>query len=101
MHFSCLGILNEIIDKITGYITYSIYSLIRPTPTGPTELLYIDPVGVVLLQSLRDTSADTLALLIDQEIQVPAKFVDKVTQRKVDAEKNPQQHVKRIALNHF
>ena len=40
MHFSCLGVLNEIIPKITGYPTFS---LIRPAPTGPTEFLYIDP----------------------------------------------------------
>ena len=98
MHFSCLGVLNEIIPKITGYATYS---LIRPAPTGPTEFLYIDPVGVVLMQSLKDTSADTLALLIDHEVQVPAKFVDKVTKRKIDAEKNPQIHVKRTALHHL
>ena len=48
MHFSCLGVLCEIIPKITGY---SQFSLIRPTPTGPTEFLYIDPVGVILMQS--------------------------------------------------
>ena len=58
MHFSCLGVLCEIIPKITGY---SQFALIRPTPTGPTEFLYIDPVGVILMQSLKDTSATTIA----------------------------------------
>ena len=78
MHCSCLGVLNEIIPKITGYSTFS---LIRPAPTGPTEFLYIDPVGVILMQSLKDSSADTIALLIDHDVQVPAKFTDKVIKR--------------------
>ena len=46
--------------------------------------MYIDPVGLVLTQSIKDTSADTMALLIDHNIQVPAKFTDRVTRRKVD-----------------
>ena len=46
--------------------------------------MYIDPVGLVLTQSIKDTSADTVALLIDRNIQVPAKFTDRVTRRKVD-----------------
>ena len=98
MHFSCLGVLNDIIPKITGYSTLS---LIRPAPTGPTEFLYIDPVGVILMQSLKDSSADTIALLIDHDVQVPAKFTDKVIKRKIDSETNPQIHVKRNALHHL
>ena len=98
MHFSCLGVLCVIIPKITGY---SQFSLIRPTPTGPTEFLYIDPAGVILMQSLNDTSATTIALLIDHNVQVPAKFTDKVTKQKIDAETNPQVHAKRNALHHL
>ena len=97
MHLSCLGVLNEIIPQITGYSTFS---LIRPAPTGPTEFLYIDPVGVILMQSLKDSSADTIALLIDHDVQVPAKFTNKVIKRKIDSETNPQIHVKRNALHH-
>ena len=41
-------------------------------------------MGIVLTQSIKDTSADTVALLIDRNIQVPAKFTDRVTRRKVD-----------------
>ena len=95
MHYSCLFILSDIIPKPTGYATFS---LIRPSPNGPTEFLYIDPVGIVLTQSIKDTSADTIALLIDHNIQVPARFTDRVTRRKVDKEKNPQAHVARPAL---
>eukprot|EP00439_Symbiodinium_sp_Y106_P022887 s4429_g2.t2 len=98
MHFSCLGLLNELIPKVTGY---TMYSLIRPAPSRPTAYLYIDPVGVVLIMSLRETSADTLAFLVDHDVQVPAKFVDKITKRKIDAETNPQHHTKRVALKHL
>ena len=98
MHFSCLGVLCEIIPKITGY---SQFSLIRPAPTGPTEFLYIDPVGVILMQSLKDASANTIVPLIDHNVQVPAKFTDKVVKRKIDSETNPQVHAKRDALQHL
>ena len=98
MHFSCLGLLNELIPKVTGY---TMYSLIRPAPNRPTAYLYIDPVGIVLIMSLRETSADTLAFLVDHDVQVPAKFVDKITKRKIDAETNPQHHTKRVALKHL
>eukprot|EP00439_Symbiodinium_sp_Y106_P018060 s4429_g2.t1 len=83
---------------VTGY---TMYSLIRPAPSRPTAYLYIDPVGVVLIMSLRETSADTLAFLVDHDVQVPAKFVDKITKRKIDAETNPQHHTKRVALKHL
>ena len=98
MHFSCLGLLNELIPKVTGY---TMYSLIRPAPSRQTAYLYIDPVGVVLTQSLKDTSADTLAFLVDHDVQVPAKFLDKITKHKIDAETNPQHHTKRVALKHL
>ena len=98
MHYSWLHILSKITPKLTGYAAFS---LIRPPPNGPTEYLYIDPVGIVLTQSIKDTSADTMALLIDHNIQVPAKFTDRVTRRKVDKEKNPQAHVARPALQYI
>ena len=100
MHLSCLWVLSEIIPKLTGYESFSV---IRPPPTGPTEFLYIDPVGIVMMQSLKDTSADTIALLIDHniDIQVPAKMTDKVVKRKIDKEKNPQAHKGRQALKHL
>ena len=88
MHFSCLGLLNEHIPKVTGY---TMYSLIRPAPNRPTAYLYIDPVGVVLIMSLRETSADTLGFLVDHDVQVP----------KIDAETNPRHHTKRVALKHL
>ena len=69
-HFSCLGLLNELIPKVTGY---TMYSLIRPAPNRPTAYLYIDPVGVVLIMSLRETSADTLGFLVDHDVQVPSQ----------------------------
>ena len=97
MHYSWLHTLSEIVPKLTGYAAFS---LIRPPPNGPTEYLYIDPVGIVLTRSIKDTFADTIALLIDHNIQVPAKFTDRVTRRKVDKEKNPQAHVARPALQH-
>ena len=90
--------MNEIIPKVTGY---TMYSLIRPAPNRATAYLYIDPVGCVLVQSMRETSAIHLGFLIDHEIQVPAKFVEKISKRKIDAESNPQHHTKRIALHHF
>ena len=46
-------------------------------------------------------TADTIALLIDHNIQVPARFVDRVIRRKVDREKNPQAHSVRPALQHL
>ena len=98
MHYSCLCVLGEIVPKLTGYTSSS---LIRPPPAGPREFLYVDPVGVVLIQSLKDTSADTIALLIDHNIQVPAKFTDKVVKRKIDKEKNPQAHKGRQAVQHL
>ena len=84
--------------QITGYTQFS---LIRPAPTGPTEFLYIDPVGVILMQSLKDTSATTTALLIDHKRPGRAKFTDKVVKRKIDSETNPQVHAKRNALQHL
>ena len=81
MHYSCLFILSEIIPKLTGYATFS---LIRPPPNGPAEFLYIDPVGLVLTRSIKDTSADAIALLIDHNVQVPApggKWIKKRTHK--------------------
>ena len=98
MHYCLLGLLNEIIPKVTGY---TLYSLIRPATTRPTGYLYIDPVGCVLVQSLKETSALHLGFLIDHDIQCPAKFVEKINKRKVEAEYNHQQHAKRMALEHF
>ena len=93
MHYSCLHILSEII--------HAAFSLIRPPPHGQTEFLYIDSVGIVLIQSIKDTSANTIALLIDHNIQVPAKSTDRVTRKKVDKERNPQAHAARPALQHI
>ena len=98
MHFCCLGLLNEIIPKVTGY---TMYSLIRPASNRATAYLYIDPVGCVLVQSMKETTALHLGFLIDHDIQVPAKFVEKISKRKIDAEVNPQHHTKRQALHHF
>eukprot|EP00439_Symbiodinium_sp_Y106_P038664 s7109_g4.t1 len=95
MHFCCLGLLNEVIPKVTGY---TMYSLIRPAPNRPTAYLYIDPVGCVLVQSVKETPALQLGFLIDHDMQVPVKFVEKISKRKIDAEVNPQHHNKRIAL---
>ena len=46
MHLSCSCVLSEIIPKLTGYESFS---WIKPPPTGPTEFLYIDPVGIVMM----------------------------------------------------
>ena len=97
MHYSCLGVLSDLIPRITGYVQFS---LIRPAPTGKVEFLYIDPVGVLLMQSMRDNSAMTTALIIDHNIQVPARFIDRLNKRKIDAEQNPQHH-KHRALHHL
>ena len=98
MHFCFLGLLNEIIPKVTGH---TLYSLIRPATNRPTGYLYIDPVGCVLVQSIKETPAPHLGFLIDHDIQCPAKFVEKISKRKVEGEYNPQQQNKRIALHHF
>ena len=58
-------------------------------------------MGCVLVQSPKETSAIHLGFLIDHDIQCPAKFVEKINKRKVEAEYNPQQHAKRMALEHF
>ena len=83
MHYSCLGVLSDLIPRITAHVQFS---LIRPAPTGKVEFLYIDPVGVLLMQSLKDNSAVTTALLVDHNIQVPAKFIYRLNKRKIDAE---------------
>ena len=83
-----------------GHWIHNVFSY-SPSPESPTAYLCIDPVGVVLIMSLRETSADTLAFLVDHDVQVPAKFVDKITERKIDAETNPQHHTKRVALKHL
>eukprot|EP00439_Symbiodinium_sp_Y106_P080074 s2620_g18.t2 len=97
MHYSCLGVLSDLIPRITGYVQFS---LIRPAPAGKVEFLYIDPVGVLLMQSMKDNTAVTTALLIDHNIQVPARFIDRLNKRKIDAEQNPQ-HRKHRALHHL
>ena len=51
------------------------------------------------MQSLKDTSATTTALLIDHKRPGRAKFTDKVVKRKIDSETNPQVHAKRNALH--
>ena len=86
------------IPKVTGY---GRCFLIRPPPTGPTEFLHIDPVGIMLTRGFKDTSADTIALLIDRNIQFPARYSDKVTKNKLSRETNPQAHRKRPALQHL
>ena len=98
MHHCLLGLLNEIIPKVTGH---TLYSLIRPATNRPTGYLYIDPVGCVLVQSIKETPALHLGFLIDHDIQIPAKFAEKISKRKVEAEYNPQQQNKRMALQHF
>ena len=98
MHFCLLGLLNEVIPKVTGH---TLYSLIRPATNRPTGYLYVDPVGCVLVQSIKETPAIHLGFLIDHDIQCPAKFVEKISKRKVEAEYNPQQQNKRMALQHF
>eukprot|EP00439_Symbiodinium_sp_Y106_P003378 s8575_g1.t1 len=65
------------IPKVTGY---GRCFLIRPPPTGPTEFLHIDPVGIMLTRGFKDTSADTIALLIDRNIQFPARYSDKASE---------------------
>ncbi|CAE7808444.1 unnamed protein product [Symbiodinium sp. CCMP2592] len=52
------------------------------------------------MQSLRDSSAQTIALVTDCNIQVPANFVDKISKR-IDAERNPQIHQGRQAPRHL
>ena len=37
------------------------------------------------MQSMKETSANHLGFLVDHDIQVPAKFVDKISKRKIDA----------------
>ena len=39
------------------------------------------------MQSLNDNSAVRTALLVDHNIQVPAKFINRLNKRKIDAKK--------------
>ena len=77
MHLSCLCVLSEITPKLTGCESFS---LIRPSPTGPTEFSYIDPAGIVMMEKSQGHVCN---------IQVPAKMTDKVVKRKIGKEKNP------------
>ena len=84
MHFCCLNVLCEVIPIVTGY---SQFSVLRPTPTGPVEFLYIDPVGILLAHS--DVSAQTIALLVDYNVQIPAHFADKLRNSRIEKQQRP------------
>ncbi|CAE7309877.1 unnamed protein product [Symbiodinium sp. CCMP2592] len=76
MHYVCVcvGVLSDIIPKLTGY---QLFSLIRPAPSGPVGFLFIDPVGVMANVSLGDVSVTTIGMLIDSDTPVPRKYLDK------------------------
>ena len=58
MHFCCLGLLNEIIPKVTGYTDVFSHSS-GPEPCN--GYLYIDPVGCVLVQSMKEYHQPTIS----------------------------------------
>ncbi|CAE7293922.1 unnamed protein product [Symbiodinium sp. CCMP2592] len=93
MHYVCVcvGVLSDIIPKLTGY---QLFSLIRPAPSGPVGFLFIDPVGVMANVSLGDVSVTTIGMLIDSDTPVPRKYLDKFIKNRAEAEnKPPLEHI--------
>ncbi|CAE7293988.1 unnamed protein product [Symbiodinium sp. CCMP2592] len=84
---SCVGVLSDIIPKLTWY---QLFSLIRPAPSGPVGFLFIDSVGVMANVSLGDVSVTTVGMLIDSDTPVPRKYLDKFIKNRAEAENNPR-----------
>ena len=95
MRYSCLFVLREIIPKPTVCDVF----------LDSSSTNWSDKLPVHCSRGHRPHAEYqghvTIALLIDHNIQVPARFTDRVIRRKVDQEKNPQAHVVRPALQHI
>ncbi|CAE7428543.1 tkt, partial [Symbiodinium sp. CCMP2592] len=63
------------------------------------DYLNLDMVGVLMVQNLSDNSAEVIGFLIDHNIQVPARMVDKVVTSKHEREKNPNS--RKNAMKHI
>ena len=90
--------LSDLIPRITGYVQFSLDSTSANWEkwSSCTSILW----GCFSCRVMKDNSAMTTALLIDHNIQVPARFIDRLNKRKIDAEQNPQHH-KHRALHHL
>ena len=80
MHSSCYHLLSKVIGMTTGYC---MFTLLHPIPAGTTEhALCIDPYSIVLLLGPSDSPIALLALMVDFNIQMQAKFVDKLNKNR-------------------
>ncbi|CAE7335570.1 unnamed protein product, partial [Symbiodinium sp. KB8] len=70
----------HVIGMTTGYC---MFTLLHPIPAGTTEhALCIDPYSIVLLLGPSDSPIALLALMVDFNIQMQAKFVDKLNKNR-------------------
>ena len=73
------------------------FAMLRPPPQGELEFLYIDQVGVMMIDGKTVTSTTTIAMLFNYDIRIPARFTEKLTKSR--AEPRPSRHPQ--ALDHI
>ena len=73
---SCLAVLQTLVAKVTGLKMFATW---RKPPHGPGDYLYIDPVGVIILNGQEVPSVTTIEMIVDYDIQIPACFTEKLS----------------------
>ena len=98
MHFVFYGILNRLIPVLTGF---SNYSVLRPIVRKEQYFFVIDAVGVLMNSSTEDASPQAIAMLVDHNILLPRKFIDKLTKYRATVADHPQLLRGQKALKHI
>jgi hypothetical protein len=87
MHSSYHSILNRLIPVLTGY---RMYSLVSPAARRSDNVFIIDPVGVISVADTKIITATAIAMLVDNDITLPQKFINKLSASRAEQEEYPQ-----------
>ena len=78
---SCFQVLQTLIAKMIGK---TICALLKPPPTDQYSFLYIDPVAVMMINGWNITTATTIELLVNNDMQIQARYSQKLTKSHMD-----------------
>ena len=77
VHSSCAMLLSKVVAKVGGYRQYTV--LTPRSETIPDDVLCIDPFGMCLMYTWNHCPIQLLAMMVDLDIPMTAKFTSKLT----------------------
>ena len=76
-HSSCAMLLSNLVSKVAGYRQYTVLS--PRSDNTPNNVLCIDPFGICMLFGWDKRTIQLLAMMVDLDIPMTAKFLARLT----------------------